>query len=186
MPGMDNTKATFLPFHAIYQFMVPEYRLSVLQRVFSGLDKLPGSRKGAINGLVKRLVSVPGFRNSGVAPTPLKVKGSVGVFERSAEFTSQVIMAWSELNPELRQQVYDFLVGRQWELLPVDADRSKLPGFLTTWPKAETFDVLDKAFLEAHPDKTASDDDVRLMVVWLSGRLPYDVMEEESSDPQAN
>ena len=186
MPGMDNTKATFLPFHAINQFMVPEYRLSVLQRVFNGLEKLPGPRKGAINGLVKRLVSVPGFRNSGVAPASLKVKSSVGVFERSAEFSGQVIMAWSELNPELRQQVYDVLAGRQWELLPVDADRSKLPGFLTTWPKGETFDVLDKAFLEAHPDKTASDDDVRLMVVWLSGRLPYDVMEEESPDQAAS
>jgi hypothetical protein len=177
---MDNKKATFLPFHAINQFMVPEYRLSVLQRVFSGFEKLPGPRKSAINGLVKRLVSVPGFRNSGVAPVSLKVKSSVGVFERSAEFTSQVIMAWSELNPDLRQQVYDLLVDRSWEVLPADADRTRLPGFLTAWPKGENFDVLDKAFLETHPDKTASDDDVRLMVVWLSGRLPYDVPEDES------
>ncbi len=185
IPAMDNTQASFLPFHAINQFMVPEYRLSVLQRVFNGFEKLSGPRKGAINGLVKRLVSVPGFRNSGVAPVPLKVKNSVSVFERSADFAGQVIMAWSELNPELRQQVYDFLVAREWELLPPDADRSKLPGFLTTWPKGETFDVLDQAFLEVHPDKTASDDDVRLMVVWLSGRLPYDVMEEELPDQQA-
>ena len=183
---MDNKKATFLPFHAINQFMVPEYRLSVLQRVFAGFEKLPGPRKAALNGLVKRLVSVPGFRNSGVAPAALKVKSSVSVFERSAEFTSQVIMAWSELNPELRQQVYDLLVARNWELLPADADRTKLPGFLTTWPKDENFDVIDKAFLEAHADKTASDDDVRLMVVWLSGRLPYDMPEEETPAEEAS
>jgi hypothetical protein len=182
---MDNTKATFLPFHAINQFMVPEYRLSVLQRVFGGFEKLSGPRKGAINGLVKRLVSVPGFRNSGVAPVSLKIKSSVGVFERSAEFTAQVIMAWSELNPDLRQQVYDLLVARSWEILPADADRTRLPGFLTAWPKGEDFDALDKAFLEAYPDKTASDDDVRLMVVWLSGRLPYDVESEESPDQDA-
>lgn len=179
MVGMDNKKAAFLPFHAINQFMIPEYRLSVLQRVFSGFEKLAGPRKAAINGLVKRLVSVPGFRNSGVAPLSLKAKNSVSVFERNAEFTSQVIMAWSELNPELRQQVYDFLIARKWELLPADADRTKLPGFLTTWPKTENFDVVDKAFLEAHPDKTASDDDVSLMVVWLSGRLPYDTDADE-------
>jgi hypothetical protein len=179
---MDNKKATFLPFHAINQFMVPEYRLSVLQRVFAGFEKLPGPRKSALTGLVKRLVSVPGFRNSGVAPVSLKVKSSVGAFERSAEFASQVIMAWSELNPDLRQQVYDFLLARSWEMLPADADRTRLPGFLTTWPKGEDFDVLDKAFLEAHPDKTSSDDDVRLMVVWLSGRLPYDVDEEAPAE----
>jgi len=182
---MDNKKATFLPFHAINQFMVPEYRLSVLQRVFGGFEKLPNSRKAALTGLVKRQVSVPGFRNSGVAPAPLKAKSSVSAFERSAEFASQVIMAWSELNPELRQQVYDLLVARNWELLPAEADRTKLPGFLTTWPKGEDFDVLDKAFLEAHPDKTASDNDVRLMVVWLSGRLPYDMAEEESPAEEA-
>jgi len=183
---MDNKKASFLPFHAINQFMVPEYRLSVLQRVFGGFEKLPGPRKGALNGLVKRLVSVPGFRNSGVAPAPLKVKSSIGVFERNPEYTSQVIMAWSELNPELRQQVYDFLIARNWEILPADADRTKLPGFLTTWPKGEDFDVLDKAFLEAHPDKSASDDDVRLMVVWLSGRLPYDMLDEEATGQDAS
>jgi len=182
---MDNTKATFLPFHAINQFMVPEYRFSVLQRVFNGFEKLSGPRKGAINGLVKRLVTVPGFRNSGVAPVPLKIKNSVNAFERSAEFTSQVIMAWSELNPDLRQQVYDLLIARGWELLPADADRSKLPGFLTSWPKGEDFDTLDKAFLEVHPDKTASDDDVRLMVVWLSGRLPYDANDEEAPEQEA-
>jgi hypothetical protein len=182
---MDNTKATFLPFHAINQFMVPEYRLSVLQRVFSGIEKLSGPRKGALNSLVKRLVSVPGFRNSAVAPVSLKIKSSVGAFERSAEFTSQVIMAWSELNPDLRQQVYDLLVARSWELLPIDADRTRLPGFLTAWPKGEDFDALDKAFLEAHPDKTASDDDVRLMVVWMSGRLPYDVVYDDPPSKEA-
>jgi len=183
---MDNKKAAFLPFHAINQFMIPEYRLSVIQRVFSGFEKLPSPRKASINGLVKRLVSVPGFRNSGVAPIPLKVKNSIGVFERNAEFTSQLIMAWSELNPDLRQQVYDFLISRKWELLPADADRTKLPGFLTTWPKSENFDVLDKAFLEVHPGKTCSDDDVRLMVVWLSGRLPYGTDTDESTVQEAS
>ncbi len=39
-------------------------------------------------------------------------------------------MAWSELHLELRQQIYDMLVERKWELLPVDTDRTKLPGFL--------------------------------------------------------
>ncbi len=182
MPGMDDKKATFLPFNAINQFMIPEYRLSVLQRVFNGLERLSGPRKGTVNGLVKRLVSVPGFRNSSVAPAPLKAKSAVNAFERNAEFASQVIMAWSELNPELRQQVYDFLVTRNWEILPAEADRTKLPGFLTRWPKGEDFEVLDKAFLEAHPDKTASDDDVRLMVVWLSDRLPFDNDEESPAE----
>jgi hypothetical protein len=179
---MDKKTSSFLPFNAINQFMVPEYRLSVLQRVFSGIERLPGARKAAINNLVKRQFSVPGFRNSAAAPASLKIKSSVSVFERNAEFTGQVIMAWSELNPELRTQVYDFLVARNWELLPGETDRTKLPGFLTSWPKGEDFDVLDKAFQEIYPEKTASDNDIRLMVVWLSGRLPFDDDEEAAAE----
>jgi hypothetical protein len=179
---MDDKKISFLPFHAINGFMIPEYRLSVLQRVFNGMEKLPGARKSALNSLVKRYVSVPGFRNSFLAPLPLKIKGAVSTFERSAEFTAQVLMGWSELNPDLRQQVYDFLKDRNWEMLPPDADRTKLPGFLPHWPQGESFDVLDAAYNDTFANKTDSEDDVRLMVVWMSGRLPYDQDEEEAAD----
>jgi hypothetical protein len=69
--------------------------------------------------------------------------------------------------------VYDLLVARGWELLPPEADRTVLPGFLTKWPKGETFEVLNEVFLKMYPGTQASDDDISLMVVWLSGRLPY-------------
>jgi hypothetical protein len=178
---MDD-KQQYFPFHAINEFMVPEYRLHVLQAVLSGFNHLPGERRSAINSMIKRHVQVPGFRNSTQAPTLVKAKASVSVFERRPEFVAQTLQGWSDLHPELRQKVHDFLKGREWDLLPPEADRTRLPGFLTTWPQGETYDVLGEAYEQAFPGETVDENDLRLMMVWLGGRLPYDMNGEEESE----
>jgi hypothetical protein len=181
---MDEKKTPFLPFYAINDFMFPEFRINVLQRVFNGLEKLSPARKSALSGMVKRFIKVPGFRNSAQAPAPLKAKASVQVFERNAEFTSQVLMAWCELQPELSSLVYEFLKTRGWELLSPEVDRTKLPGFLTRWNKDEPFEVLDNAFTELNPDHHTAENDIRLMIVWLSGRLPYEMVAQNQVDEE--
>lgn len=179
---MDDKQVKFLPFHAINEFMVPEYRLNVIQTVLHDFGKLPGTRRSTINNLIRRHVQVPGFRNSTLAPAPVKAKAAVSTFERSPEFVAQVLQGWAETKPELRQMVHGFLEGREWELLPPDADRTKLPGFMVVWPQGETYDVLDEAFANAYPDNTVDVNDLRLMIVWLAGRLPYDMFEEDAEE----
>jgi len=176
---MDNNKAEFFPFHGINEYMLPDYRLHVIQMVFLKLDQLPGERRSAINGLVKKHVQVPGFRNSTQAPAGIKGRSAISTFERRPEFTAQILQGWSELNPALRQKVYEFLKAREWELLPPEADRTKLPGFLVEWPKGQDYDVLGAAFNEMYPGLEYAENDLRLMIVWLAGRLPYDMYEEE-------
>jgi hypothetical protein len=175
----EDNKVQFVPFHAIEQFMIPEYRQEIIHKVLSHLDELPVERKNAIVNQIKRYFKLPGFRNSAMAPLSLKVKNAGPIFEKRPDFVAQILMAWSELMPELRQQVYDMLVERKWEILPADTDRSKLPGFLIRWPQEETYDVLDAAFAAKYPDVKAHEYDVRLMIVWLAGRLPYDMVETE-------
>ena len=179
---MDDKQVKFLPFHAINEFMLPDFRLTVLHAVFGGYDHLPGERRSALNSMVKRHVQVPGFRNSTQAPVPIKARAAVSTFERRPEFVAQVLQGWSELKPDLRQQVYDFLKGREWELVPADADRSKIPGFLVEWPKGETYDLLGEEFTKANPDQQVDENDLRLMIVWIAGRLPYDMMDEEETE----
>ncbi len=182
---MDNNKqAQFFPFHGINEYMLPDFRLHVLQAVFNGFDRLPGERRSAINGLVKKNVQVPGFRNSVQAPAGVKARAAVAAFERRPDFVAQVLQGWSELNPDLRQKVYDFLKAREWEVLPPEADRSKLPGFLTEWPKGQDYDVLGKAFSEMYPDFPHEENDLRLMIVWIAGRLPYDMYAEEEEQEE--
>lgn len=178
---MDEKQLQYIPFHAINEFMVPEYRLNVIQTVLSGFDKLPSERRSTINNIIKRHVQVPGFRNSTQAPTSLKARSSVTVYERRPEFVANILQGWSELKPALRQKVYEFLSGRSWEILPPEADRSKLPGFLTEWPKGEDYDILGKAFAQEFPDDSVDENDLRLMIVWLAGRLPYDMDEDEET-----
>jgi hypothetical protein len=179
---MNDKQAQFLPFHAINQFMLDEFRLEIIREVLNRSADLSASRKGALGAQIRRHVNLPGFRNSANAPAPLKLKGSITAFERSPEFAAHVLQAWSELRAELRQQVYEMLVAREWKLLPAEVDRTKLPGFLTEWPEEETYEMLNQAFSEANPDSAAGENDVRLMVVWLAGRLPYSVTESGEAE----
>lgn len=176
---MDDKQIRYLPFHAINEFMLPEYRQSVLLNVFSQMEKLSSERRSTISNLVKKFVQVPGFRNSVQAPVGVRVRGSVTPFERRGDFTAVMLQAWSDLHSELRQQVYEMLNERGWEkLLPPEADRSKLPGFMVTWPKEDNYDVLDNAFQAKFPESPFEAYDMRLMVVWVANRLPYELFLE--------
>ncbi len=180
---MNDKNVSFLPFNALNEFMRPDYRQIVIQSTLQAFPDLPESHQSALNRLTKKHVQIPGFRNSTAAPIPVRLKPVIRAFEKSAEMTAAVLSAWTETKPEIRQQVYDLLKARNWELLPPEADRTKLPGFLTSWPKGEDFSILNEAFTQAYPGASASTDDVSLMVVWLSGRLPYD-QEGEAEEPE--
>ena len=149
---MNTSQAQFLPFSAINEFLITDYRQNLIQEVFASLGQLSDSRQGNIQKLVKRLVTVPGFRNSAAAPAPLKARAAVKAFERSSEFCAQILAAWADLHPELAVRVNEFMAARGWELLPLDAPREKLPGFLTRWPQKDTFEELDDAFQKAYPE----------------------------------
>ena len=176
---MDDKKVEFFPFHGINEYMLADFRLNVIQTVLANLDKLPGERRSAINGLIKRNLQVPGFRNSAMAPAGVKARAAVTPFERRPDFAAQILQGWSELHPELRQKVYDFLKAREWDVLPHEADRTKLPGFMTVWPEGQNYDVLDAAFAEMFPDDKPENNDLRLMIVWIANRLPYNMYGEE-------
>lgn len=175
---MSEHRAHFLPFHAVNEFLLPEYRLKLIQQTLAEINSLPEDRRAAINRLVKRLVQVTGFRNSALAPAPVKARAAVSAFEKSAEFSAQILGAWYDLHPELAKKVYDLLVERGWKVLPLEADRSKLPGFLTHWQKSETFEVLDDAYAARYPGNDDHEYDINMMIAWLSGRLPVEMVEK--------
>src|SRR3989304_4863748 len=171
---MENKKEiSFLPFHAINEFMLDEYRQKVIRVTLEKLPELPDKIQSAINRLTKKFVNVHGFRNSVKAPIGLKIKPSVQAFEKSPAFVAAILEAWAEINAHLGEQVYDLLVSRGWELVPLNTDRAKLPGFLTIWPERESYEVFHQAFFDRYPESQADKDDISLMIVWLAGRLPW-------------
>ena len=168
-----NEKVTFLPFHAINEFMRMDYRQEIVRVTLTSLPDLPENFRIPIDQITRATVQVPGFRNSAKAPLVKRVKPTSEAFEKSPHLVAAILSAWAEVHPYLRQQVYDLLLDRGWELLPPTADRTQLPGFLMTWPNGENFEILAQAFSEKFPDTKVSNDDVSLMIVWLSVRLPY-------------
>lgn len=174
---MDK-KVRFLPFHAINEYMLDDYRQLVIQSVLGNFNKLAEDRQKKINGLIKNHVRIQGFRNSSVAPLPLKINGCIDTFKKSHDFVAQIISGWSEINNDSKNMVFEFLDGKAWKLLPQEADRSVLPGFMLEWPKEDSFEELIQTFREKYPDYSISDDDISLMIVWLSNRLPYEMVED--------
>jgi hypothetical protein len=181
-----SKQVSFLPFHTLSRFMRDDYRQTIVRTTMNAYPTLPDDLRAAIDKQTKRHVSVPGFRNSAKAPTALKIRSMNEAFEKRADLVGAILAGWAETQADLRQQVYELLTSRGWEVLPLEADRTKLPGFLTVWPAKEDFEVLNEAFKEKYPESEATTDDVSLMAVWISTRLPLAVEgedEEESEGP---
>jgi hypothetical protein len=200
----ENTE--FLPFHAINEFMRPDFRLSVIRNTLTSQSSLSESFSKELNQKIKKRVSVPGFRNSDKAPALMKVLPTTKSFEKNPDLVAAVLSCWVELKPELRDQVYQLLKSRNWRMFqetdgmnienltielikewpvfPITINRAKLPGFFTHWPNGEDFEVLYNNYSELFPESKSSIDEVSLMIVWLSMRLPYyvDVQVEKSED----
>jgi len=172
-----ETKVKFLPFHAINEFMLDDYRQLVIQSVLGKFSRLGEERQRKINSLIKKYVKVQGFRNSTLAPLPMKVNGCIDAFKKSSDFVAQILSAWFELHQDLAVIIYEFLTSKGWKILPIDADRSVLPGFMIEWPIDADFEGLIQSFRDLQPEKSISDDDISLLIVWISNRLPYEHVE---------
>ncbi len=175
-------KAEYLPFNAINEFMRDDYRLTVLHEAITHLEKLPSSVRKVISGLISQYVKIPGFRKSNLAPAPMKAKNSADLFRQSAEFSAAVIEGWASLHPRLKEAVFNLLSEKGWEPVPMEVDRSRLPGFLIHWPKEDSFEALDNAVRTLMPGMSETDDDISLMVVWIGNRLPYDLYAGNDSE----
>jgi hypothetical protein len=178
---VDDKKVQFFPFNAINDFMRPDYRLEVVRVVLNALPGLPEELRAHLDRLTRKIVQVSGFRNSAKAPVNLRVRPTAEAFEKNPHLVASILAAWSYKHTTLQQQVYSLLISRNWDILPPDADRTKLPGFLTKWPRNENFDTLNIAFTEKFPEAQFTKDDISLMTVWLSNRLPYNLSQEEES-----
>lgn len=182
MENSEQQDVNYLPYHAINEFMLDEYRLEVISTALRSLPKLPEAQRHALEAQIRYSVQVPGFRNSAKAPPQMKVKPAEKAFEKNPALAAGILAAWAEARSELRQQTYDLLIERGFEILPLEADRASLPGWLTVWPKDQDFDAIYSAYSERYPDAGTKKDDVSLMAIWLSGRLPYQIEGQEETE----
>jgi hypothetical protein len=195
-------KTEFLPFHAINEYMRPDFRLKVIRDTLNAQTSMEEHLSNALDQQIKKKVNIPGFRSSEKAPSFVKAVPTSKAFEKSPELVAVFLSAWAEINSSLREEVYNVLKSRNWKIIPNDEvslspdvisealkhwpifpikmDRTKLPGFYSHWPKDEDFEAIYKNYTELYPDSSASIDKVSLMTVWLTMRLPFQVDEVAS------
>ncbi len=65
-------KTEFLPFHAINEYMRPDFRLKIIRDTLTGQNTLDEHLSNDLNQHIKKNVSVPGFRSSDKAPALIK------------------------------------------------------------------------------------------------------------------
>jgi hypothetical protein len=173
----ESEKISFVPFNAINEFMLDEYRKKVIDQVLAVRSE-GGADKATVDKLIKQTVSVPGFRNPTSAPASLLYKPVLSSFEKIPGMTAQFLQIWSKHHDALAVQITELLISLHWEILPADADRTRLPGFQTVWPEGTNFETVFSAYHLKYPDSTAEKDDVALMTVWISNRLPLNSDED--------
>jgi hypothetical protein len=170
----EKKQVEYFPFHAINEFMRTDFRLQVIRTSLLELSNSNRNLSTSIDRLTKKYVRVAGFRNSAKAPLSIKAVSMVKAFETHPDLVAVILSAWAESKSKLRDEIFNLLTQREWKLLPLEFDRSKLPGFLPQWPEEDDYEKLYTAFVDTYPDHDASIDETSLMVVWLAGRLPID------------
>jgi hypothetical protein len=150
-------KTEFLPFHAINEYMRPDFRLKVIRDTLTAQTNLDEHLSNELNQQIRKRVTVPGFRNSDKAPALVKVLPTSKAFEKNPDLVAIILLCWVETQPELREQVFTLLKTRNWQIypetegidtatlniemikewpvFPIHMNRAKLPGFFTLWPK---------------------------------------------------
>lgn len=162
----------YLPYKAINVLIDREYLENVLGMILKEKSKLPKKELIGLNNLFKQYVNVLGFRNPVRAPLPLQVKAYASAFEQKDEVVPFSLSAWAKLNKDFAEQVKTWLESEGWEDLALERDFNETEGFINDWPEGLSFDQLEKKFKKANPNIEFNLDDLILMVIWISRRLP--------------
>ena len=168
----ENNKIEFITFHAINEFMRSDFRLNIIRTTLMALPQLERQYGNVVDRLTRKYAKVAGFRNSVKAPISLKSVALVKPFSKQPDLVAAILSAWSAANNELQIGVFELLTDKEWKILPIKAERTKLPGFLTKWPIEDDYEGIYQVFVETNPNTQVSIDETSLMAIWLSGRLP--------------
>ncbi|MCB2202982.1 hypothetical protein KQH56_03155 [bacterium] len=161
-------------YKAINVFIEQDYLEKVMSDVVTGVKKLPKQDQIDFSRFLRKYVNILGFRDPARAPQPLQVKSLTNAFEEKDEVIPVTLSIWAKVNKKLAKQVKSWLKDEGWEDLETERSYEETDGFTADWPKKMTFDKLVKDFKKANPDFKFDRDDLILMVLWVSGKLPKD------------
>ena len=163
-----------LPYKAINVYMEQEYLESVMKSTILGVKKLPKKDQIAFSQFMKKYVNVLGFRDPSRAPLPLQVRALAKVFEEKDEVVPVMLSNWVKVNKKYVKPVKTWLEAEGFKDLATERVYVEDSGFIADWPKKMAFEKMVKKFEKDNPDVKISQDDLILMVLWMTGQLPND------------
>jgi mannose-6-phosphate isomerase class I len=163
---------SLLPMISLNVYLLPEFRRDIFTTVVDHWDIFSPEKKRELTQAIKEFVKISGFRNPLAAPQPLLVRAMEAPFEKESRFVKTILSAWAEVNSDLQAKIEPLLSEFGFEtngqaLLYPDPDNA----FLVGWPEELSFEKLAD-LLKQKSNLEASPDEISLMTVWLTGRLP--------------
>lgn len=163
-----------LPYKAINVYMEQDYLESVVKSAITGVKKLSKQDQIDFSQFMKKHVNVLGFRDPSRAPVSLQVRALAKVFEEKDEVIPFVLSTWVKVNKKFVKPVRTWLEAEGFKDLQTEREFEEESGFVADWPKKLSFDQLAKKFKKDNPDIKINQDDLTLMVLWMTGQLPND------------
>lgn len=161
-----------IPFKAINVYINEDYLESVLKSVLTGYKKLSKKAQIEFTVFLRKYVTVLGFRDPSRAPLPLQVNALAKAFEEKDEVVPYVLSTWTKVNKKFTGQVKSWLEDQGLKNLATEREYAEGTGFTQDLPKKYGFDKLEKGYKKDNPESKFDRDDLILMVLWISGRLP--------------
>lgn len=161
-----------LPYKAINVFIDQEYLMKVAENILTKVNKLPKEDQIDFSRFMRKHINVLGFRNPSRAPLTLQINALVKAFEEKDDVIPFFLSTWAKINKKLAKDVKSWLENEGWKDLATEREFDEETGFIEDWPKKMTFDKLVKDYQKANPDAKIDRDDLILMVLWISGKLP--------------
>lgn len=161
-----------LPYKTINVFMEQDYLEEMVGDILTGVKNLDKAEQIAFSQFFKKNVKVLGFRDPTRAPITLQTRALASAFIANDDVIPETLSVWTRIHDADAQKVQTWLSDKGWTGLAVSRAFNESEGFLDDWPEDVTFDQLVDDYRKDHPKDDISRDDLILLILWISGKLP--------------
>jgi hypothetical protein len=161
-----------VPFKTINVYINQDYLESIMKAVLTGFKKFSKQEQIDFTRFLRKYVKILGFRDPSRAPLSLQINALAKAFEEKDEVVPVVLSIWTKVNKKLAGDVKAWLEENKFKNIEMEREYSEDAGFTPDLAKKWKFEKVEKDFSKTNPDTKFERDDLILMVLWLSGRLP--------------
>lgn len=166
------TNNEYLPYKTINVFIERDHLQKILESILQNIKTLPKDDQISFGNFFREHVEIFGFRNPMRAPLPLQINAFVRAFEDKDEVIPFTLSTWTKINENFSKIVKEWLNSKGWKELRFEKKFDETEGFTRDWPENLTFENLKEEFNKVQKDLEYEDNDLMLMIMWISGKLP--------------